>query len=469
MKYRLKKLIALLMALLMVVNLAPVSAFADETGENPGSTEPNDQDQYIIESPRRGLGDPPETDASFDVSISFFDKLDKNVGVAPSFENETYYLICGIGNISAGQFEENAPYRILKLDDLKGYSGTYNVGIDSFSTDPSNAGSNMVAYSELTDEQKATLSVYLIHSQDWLFPNLTINDVGGHQLSNFTNAVIRGFEGYEVCGNTSIHPTGKSYNENCDYEINYHQSVPLDISVVIRYPAGETLTIAEADKHIAYLKAHDQYETYHYAIDLSKPTERKENEFVYHVNNTWRDGKEYSLKWDVEFKAGTKQQDDQFNYGSDCSYVPEDKIDWFIENSTFAGFNVSIGSKETEITGTTENDDVIQHIRYVINLYKPFVETTMLQPETVLGGAYEYGIVADELIQSGHTETNFAVNKFSYGGSGNADNIDIDGSGEEPMPFMIGNIVDQFNLTQGTKVDVDLYVTQEDKIGRAHV
>ncbi|MBR4576659.1 MAG: Cna B-type domain-containing protein [Clostridia bacterium] len=80
-----------------------------------------------------------------------------------------------------------------------------------------------------------------------------------------------------------------------------------------------------------------------------------------------------------------------------------------------------------------------------------------LTPGQILGDAVEYGIVADHYIQRGHTETNFAVNTYT---TGTSDNIDIDGSGTNPIPFCVGNIEQQLWLSAGNQVNIDVYAGQ---------
>ena len=58
-----------------------------------------------------------------------------------------------------------------------------------------------------------------------------------------------------------------------------------------------------------------------------------------------------------------------------------------------------------------------------------------LTPAAILGAAVEYGVIAEAYEQTGHTETNFAVYRFKHNSS-----IEIMGSGDNPIPFKIGNL-----------------------------
>lgn len=72
----------------------------------------------------------------------------------------------------------------------------------------------------------------------------------------------------------------------------------------------------------------------------------------------------------------------------------------------------------------------------IINLNKINVENKALTPFDVLGNASEFGITAGRYEQNMHTETNFAVKSVDLGNH----NIDIDGSGDNPIPFVVGTI-----------------------------
>ena len=86
-------------------------------------------------------------------------------------------------------------------------------------------------------------------------------------------------------------------------------------------------------------------------------------------------------------------------------------------------------------------------------------------PSAILGEAAEYGIVADCYRQTGHTETNFAVNHYYSNGT----NSDIDGSGDGLMPWWVGDIASgQLWISSGTAVDIDLNITQSDFDSKLH-
>ena len=82
-----------------------------------------------------------------------------------------------------------------------------------------------------------------------------------------------------------------------------------------------------------------------------------------------------------------------------------------------------------------------------------------LRPETILGPAVEYGVVANLYDQTGHTETNFAVKQFQLN---NSQSIEIMGSGDAPIPFYIGELTSgtRFWNGQATNVVFDVFINK---------
>lgn len=126
-----------------------------------------------------------------------------------------------------------------------------------------------------------------------------------------------------------------------------------------------------------------------------------------------------------------------------------------------------------EINNTNTGDDLNNFTTtcsYEMSLTKnDMVEESSLTPEDVLGDAANFGIVAERYDQFGHSETNFAVKYFF-----NNANIDVDGSGDTPVPFYVAEITDTaregtinnadqiFILSEKTTVPADIYATLED-------
>lgn len=90
-------------------------------------------------------------------------------------------------------------------------------------------------------------------------------------------------------------------------------------------------------------------------------------------------------------------------------------------------------------------------------------EETKVNYETILGPAYDYGIIANEYDQKNHTQTNFAVNVFD------SDNvIEADLSGEGHVPFIAGTITKQLRFGNHTYGDqettYDVMTSDPDKV-----
>ena len=82
-----------------------------------------------------------------------------------------------------------------------------------------------------------------------------------------------------------------------------------------------------------------------------------------------------------------------------------------------------------------------------------------LTPQQVLGGAVEFGVVADTYKQTGHTETNFAVKHFVM----NDQSIEIIGSGTNPIPFYVGQLDEETVLWNGKETNVvfDIFINKD--------
>jgi hypothetical protein len=61
-----------------------------------------------------------------------------------------------------------------------------------------------------------------------------------------------------------------------------------------------------------------------------------------------------------------------------------------------------------------------------------------ISPASLLGPAVEYGVIAEEYEQTKHTETNFAVYKYSQP---NSHSIEVIGSGDNNVPFRVAELV----------------------------
>ena len=152
-----------------------------------------------------------------------------------------------------------------------------------------------------------------------------------------------------------------------------------------------------------------------------------------------------------------------------------------LDSNNFKGEVIAVGNavKDYQLTNTNGqldidsnkiNDDTTHTTTcdYNIVLTKQSMENA-ISPEEILGQAAEFGIVANRYDQFGHSESNFAVNYFF-----DNSNIDIDGSGDTPIPFYAADITRTaqngttnsndpvLKLSEKTTVPADIYATSGD-------
>ena len=138
--------------------------------------------------------------------------------------------------------------------------------------------------------------------------------------------------------------------------------------------------------------------------------------------------------------------------GPNSDIKPKNTID-----STFIGYDMSMNSDKHSVNQIAGSEDYYQVNNFDPNNHGIVLEKATFEPATtskaILGGAFEYGVVADRYEQTGHTETNMAVKAFYQD---NSQCIEIDGNGENEIPFYVGNV--ENHLTLGQKTNVDSYV-----------
>lgn len=90
-------------------------------------------------------------------------------------------------------------------------------------------------------------------------------------------------------------------------------------------------------------------------------------------------------------------------------------------------------------------------------------EETKVNYETVLGDAYNYGIIADEYEQFVHTQTNFAVNKYTAQGQV----IEANLSGEGNVPLIVNDFSDEVRFggstTAGKEMTYNVLTSKENE------
>ena len=86
------------------------------------------------------------------------------------------------------------------------------------------------------------------------------------------------------------------------------------------------------------------------------------------------------------------------------------------------------------VLGTLSAYPAITGKKNQVNAATLYDSASAINYATILGGAVDYGIVADKVIQSNHTETNFATNYYEH----ISDNIDVDYT-ESTALFLVGD------------------------------
>ena len=75
------------------------------------------------------------------------------------------------------------------------------------------------------------------------------------------------------------------------------------------------------------------------------------------------------------------------------------------------------------VLGTLAVSPIITGKKNIVNAATlKYDSASAINYATVLGGAVDYGVVADTIVQTSHTETTFATNHFVH----DSDNIDVD-------------------------------------------
>ena len=197
--------------------------------------------------------DNTNTDSTYDVDISFFNENETEIVNTPSFYDD-YYLIISTGEPeNIRNIEDNTPYLITKLTDIKSATGTYRFSTDKMKIYHASGEDTEIDYINLTEQQISRLRAKLIHTNE-------LSDTTLEAIKNLGNydAIMEGLiAGYEP---TIIHPSSATVsNSDTNYQINYRQiNGNRTFKIKLRYPAGETThETIESNKFYAWLKAYD--------------------------------------------------------------------------------------------------------------------------------------------------------------------------------------------------------------------
>lgn len=192
----------------------------------------------------------------------------------------------------------------------------------------------------------------------------------------------------------------------------------------------------------------------------------------------WREGQNYGVLQHEKFTGNeptveaqiVKARTGQTPSVTEVAKLDASKVEVIGNGGTIKDYQVDYVDGVLNISERKVDDNSKFETDCVYNIYltRQTLEDA-LGPEDILGEAVEFGIVANRYDQFGHTETNFAVNHFFD----NNQNIDIDGSGDGPIPFYVGDITDTAEsgvtttnprlwLSSGTTIDADIFMNPDD-------
>ena len=397
----------------------------------------------------------PQGDA-FKANINFYDFNDSTLVAAPALqENKKYYLIvaCNSGSWdSIGSWASNTPWCIQEID-LAGSSST-SVTVDYFSTNngyysPQHDPGNGKTYSQLSEEQKSTIKARLVCTSETLSTFGDLQNKAQWQTAIYQSIMNSKPQGFEACGSgNSTHQNGIVYSEDHNYEINFIKAPGRQVNLTVSFEDSEDAIPINTGKYFAVFEATGENNAKYY---YTKPISIAQGQASCSLplEGSWYGNQEFSPNWNVQVKIIKANDGVELTEGGYNPRTSQYTIPDFIE-----GYSYSVSQEEPY----TDLDNHISYYEYVLTLRKVSFSGA-LSPEDILGDAAEFGIVANRYEQSGHTETNFAVNSFSCNS-----NIDIDGSGTSAIPFYVGNIDEgsALWLSAGNKVPIDVFIRPED-------
>lgn len=230
----------------------------------------------------------------------------------------------------------------------------------------------------------------------------------------------------------------------------------LDVKLHFTDGAGR---IPEASDYYVLLDATDGSNHYYKAVRIAM-TEASED-FYIPITGAWSSNQAFSDTWQIQATMIKPNPDPNFTSDLDnpnnCSN-PQQYI--YVYNLGEYSYADASNGELTPETG----EQGVDRKCYVFNLSRTTGLDAALTPRQILGDAVEFGIVADTYVQSGHTETNFAVNTFNGGFGG----IDVDGAGTTAIPFYAGSPTGLW-ISGGTLGKVDLFIPENcDDVDRDH-
>ena len=380
------------------------------------------------------------------VNVSLYDYDDTTAVAFPSDfgGNDNIYVF--VWDDSSDQdikdLPDNTPWACINITTgVKGGNSPYSINVDSFNT--SSWGGNPTPYSSLSDDQKNNLKVRVIHTNNT--PSLgSLKNMAQYQQDAFEEMWNGGFDGYEI---SAAHRTGLI--SEGEYEVNFIKGNTRQIIVRLEYE-GVT-SKATSGKYYVLLDATSQDGNNHYyqVVPVNVDSEGKST-IDLPIGDTWSDNQKFSNNWQsITAKIITPNPGHSITPGGTRPN----------ENDYIAAYEVT--GYSCAYQGRTTETDTVNHIQYdefAFKLTKASYDENAITPYDVLGEGAEFGIIANRYEQTGHTETNMAVNSYT-----SDSNIDLGGAGDAVMPFYVGAVDEgkQLWISDKTQVGVDLYITQD--------
>ena len=419
----------------------------------------------------------------FDSSAATPGAASRFAGTMPSLPEGNKYIIAAYSSESWSNLKNwnsSTPWAIIPVNDPTG--STQSVTIDSFKTDWY-GGNGSVSYADIMNRSDFDINNVKVRYVN--IPGGTINSLGSlANRSDYLSILNGGMEGYDFMPSSYQSFEDKTDPESA-YRVALKRGYDKQFNVVLDYSEIVDGTMV-GDKNIASGGSLTQLgNSYYVRLEATTSSGQKVNSLVpisgtsgtstihigdksYTVTTTvdtakrqikielpleaWTNGQKFSENWPSVSAAIVKPNGGASLDVGDITNPDQKKFVY--------AYNLGVYSYADQGM-TTQNGDYTQNnynteYQYIYKLTAANFENA-ISPESILGEAAEYGIVADTYIQHGHTETNFAVNHLN-----DNSNIDIDGSGDSAMPFYAGDIEGTLWISHGTLIPVDVFVTPED-------
>ena len=339
----------------------------------------------------------------------------------------------------------DTPWACIKLttdettdeNNIKGHSSPYSVNVDSFNTEPWGGGNK--SYSKLTDDQKNSLKVRVIHT-DGSAPTLGIlKNMAQWQKPEFEKLWNGGFDGYAM---SQKHDSGLISPGN--YEVNFIKGNTLEHDVVLEF-------VPESDKgavsgYYVLLDATSADGNNHYYYVVEAVTDGSSGKVLLPIKGNWSSGQPYSDNWkNIKASVITPKAGKTIQTGG---VVPNS--DDYTSSYMIGDYLYSYDGEQEEI-----DEDHTQHKEFILILKKGNFDPA-IDPYDVLGEGAEYGVIADEYERKDHTETNFAVNRYNENTAAGID-LAANSGQAEAMPFYIGEYTTGIHFTGNVTVNPDIH------------